>query len=344
MKTARRRWSRGFEREVDGIAFDSDGPVLVHCYDPPAEGMWIDDVIPGSLAAIDRHTGDVAWTAPCEIGYGRGFGAGFGARDEIVLLGPSAQGHRIVRMARDKGRLLGAEPIEAFDEGLVFPDLCLCHNAARVFAISTTSMSEAWEYSREGERYHHLGRCGDRLLVVFSLVKTQRQGVLVLDVQTGARIGTLLPANQPAIHGLATDRDEAAILTADLGSALPPELTSQLLAELSRKEEEQGSEVSADTLSLLGLSARADEGDAPAWFRILSTDDVSGVPEYSITANSGKLYVVRGALLEVRDLLTGRGLGGWTVPGLDEQIAFKVSDGAGLLAEEQRVSVFELPA
>lgn len=344
MKTARRRWSRGFEKEVDGIAFGPEGPVLVHCYDPPAEGMWIDDVIPGSLAAIDRHGGEVAWTAPCEIGYGRGFGAGFGARDEIVVLGPSAQGHRIVRMARDKGRLLGAEPIEAFDEGLVFPDLCLCHNAARVFAISTTAMSEAWEYSRDGERYHHLGRCGDRLLVVYSNAKTTKQGVLVLDVRTGARIGTLLAPTQPVIHGLATDRDEAAILTADISSALPPELASQLLAELSRKEEEEGAEVGEDTLSLLGLSARADEGEAPSWFRILSTEEVATVPEYSITANSGKLYVVRGALLEVRDLLTGRNLGGWTVPGLDEQIAFQVCEGAGLLAEEQRVSVFELPA
>jgi hypothetical protein len=344
MKTARRRWSREFEKEVDGIAFGPEGPVLVHCYDPPAEGMWIDDVIPGSLAALDRHGGDVVWTAPCEIGYGRGFGAGFGAQDEIVVLGPSSQGHRIVRMARDNGRLLAAESIEAFDVALVHADLCLCLNAARVSAISTRAMSEVWEYSREGERYHHIGRCGDRLLVVFSQAKTSRQGVLALDVRTGARIGTLLPARQPVIHGLATDRDEAAILTADLESALPPELASQLLIELSRQEDEQGLSAGGDTLSLLGLSARAEEGDAPAWFRVLSRDEVSTVPEYSITANSGKLYLVHGALLEVRDLLTGRGLGGWTMPGLDEQIAFLVSEGAGLLAEEQRVSVFELPA
>ena len=59
---------------------------------------------------------------------------------------------------------------------------------------------------------------------------------------------------------------------------------------------------------------------------------------------SGKLYLVKGALIEVRDTLTGRMLGDWAVPGLDESVAFLVSDGAGLLAEETRVSMFELPA
>ena len=39
-----------------------------------------------------------------------------------------------------------------------------------------------------------------------------------------------------------------------------------------------------------------------------------------------------------------RGLGGeLTVPGLDEYVAWKVSNGAGLLAEETRVSIFEVP-
>jgi hypothetical protein len=33
-----------------------------------------------------------------------------------------------------------------------------------------------------------------------------------------------------------------------------------------------------------------------------------------------------------------------TLPGLDERIAWQVSQGAGLLAEETRASVFELPA
>jgi len=49
-------------------------------------------------------------------------------------------------------------------------------------------------------------------------------------------------------------------------------------------------------------------------------------------------------MVEVRDLVSGRLLGEWTVPGLDEQVAWQVSSGAGLLAEENRISVFELPA
>ena len=47
---------------------------------------------------------------------------------------------------------------------------------------------------------------------------------------------------------------------------------------------------------------------------------------------------------EVRDALTGRTLGDWAIPGLDERVDWRVSQGAGLLAEETRVSVFELPA
>ena len=49
-------------------------------------------------------------------------------------------------------------------------------------------------------------------------------------------------------------------------------------------------------------------------------------------------------LEEVRDALTGRPLGEWAVPGLDERVGWQVSQGALLLAEEERVSIFELPA
>jgi len=53
---------------------------------------------------------------------------------------------------------------------------------------------------------------------------------------------------------------------------------------------------------------------------------------------------VNEALIEVRDMLTGRKLGDWAIPGLDERVAWQVANGAGLLAEESRVSLFELPA
>ncbi len=51
--TAKRRWSRELESEVDGIEFGINGPVLLHGYAPPAGGKWIDDVIPGKLGAFD---------------------------------------------------------------------------------------------------------------------------------------------------------------------------------------------------------------------------------------------------------------------------------------------------
>ena len=49
-------------------------------------------------------------------------------------------------------------------------------------------------------------------------------------------------------------------------------------------------------------------------------------------------------MLEARDLLSGRTLGEWTVPGLDERVCWSVGSGAGLLAEENRLTIYELPA
>ena len=57
-RTARRRWSREFQGEVDGIVLGEAGPVFLHGYDPPAGGKWIDNVIPGKLGAFDRNNGD----------------------------------------------------------------------------------------------------------------------------------------------------------------------------------------------------------------------------------------------------------------------------------------------
>ena len=56
----------------------------------------------------------------------------------------------------------------------------------------------------------------------------------------------------------------------------------------------------------------------------------------SVTADSGKLYLERRAHLEAVDAVSGRQLGDWTVPGLDEKIAWTVVDGAGLFAHEER--------
>ena len=116
------------------------------------------------------------------------------------------------------------------------------------------------------------------------------------------------------------------------------------LGELALRIEEIGSGGTRDTLSLVTLRADGESGDPPLWFRVLDTRKVDELPEVSLQGDSGKLYLERGAFLEVVDAWTGRELGEWTVPGLDEKIAWQVMDGAGLLAEETRVSVFELPA
>ncbi|MFT7670095.1 MAG: outer membrane protein assembly factor BamB [Planctomycetota bacterium] len=339
MSTARRRWSRENEGEVDGFALSEDGPVLVHGYDPPAGGMWIDEVIPGKLAAIDRNSGELLWNSPCEVGYGRGFGAGFGEGGEVIVLGPSANGHRIVRMEAATGKLLGAETIEAFDEAHVWGDICVCVNAGQVFAVSTSTMKMAWSFRHEGQRFHQIGRSGDLILVVHSDKKTKQKGILGLDVITGEVTTTILPQTMGEIHGMVVDGENVALLTADVAGHLTPELASQFLMEL----EDDSGDMVVDSLTLLGLSIRGGRGRA-TWYEILSTGSDGEAMEVSIAADSGKLYVVSGALVGARDLLTGRLLGDWTIPGLDEQVGWKVSLGAGLLAEEHRVSVFELPA
>ena len=47
-RTARRRWSREFQGEIDGIAMGATGPIFLHGYDPPAGGKWID------VLAVDK--------------------------------------------------------------------------------------------------------------------------------------------------------------------------------------------------------------------------------------------------------------------------------------------------
>jgi len=340
--TARRRWSKEPGGEIDGIALAAEGPVLVHGYDPPAGGMWIDEVIPGKLSALDRHSGDNLWTSPCEVGYGRGFGAGFGEGGEVIVLGPSTTGHRIVRMETSSGKLLGAEAIEAFDEAHVWADICVCGNAERVFAVSTAMMQPAWSFEQKNQRFHQIGRSGDLILVVHSDKKTHQKGVLALDVVTGEVAGTVIPQSLSKVHGMAVDGQSMTLLTSDVAAHLTSELASTFLTDLSQREGASG-DIAVDSLTLLGMEIRGGKGEA-VWYEILSTGPERDLPEVGITADSGKLYVVNGALVEVRDHLSGGALGDWTIPGLDEQVAWQVSHGAGLLAEEHRVSVFELPA
>ena len=337
-RTARRRWTRELSHEVDGIALGHSGPVLLHGYEPPAGGRWVDSAIPGKLSCLERATGEVLWTSPCEVGYGRGFGAAVGAQGDVLVLGPSGSGHRIVRMSLSSGELLALADIPTFDEATVASDLAVCVSPRRVSAISCLDLRELWHHAREGQRYRHVGRCGNRVFVVFSQESTGRQGVLALDAATGKVDATLIAPTQRVIHDFTVDDKAIVLLTSDLAEALPRES----LLEYLRTHED--ADVDASAVALLALDPAAGEGDAPLWFEALSGQDPDEVADLALAADSGKLYLVRGALLEVRDALTGRVLGDWAVPGLDERVGWQVSQGAGLLAEETRVSIFELPA
>lgn len=339
-QTAKRRWSRELDSQIDGIAFGATGPVLLHGYDPPAGGKWLDDVIPGKLGAFERNTGERLWLAPCEVGYGRGFGAGIGPHGNVLVLGPSANGHLLVRMSAVDGELVEAASIEPFDEALVAPDRVICASAGRIDAYDADTLQPRWTYARDGERYHSIARQGRDLFVVVSTGASRGYGLQKLDALTGRFSGTLLPMGVPMIRDLAATKGAIVVLTSDLERVLPAESTPAFMRELALHP----SGGSRDTLSLVGLRLDAEPGELPLWFRVLETEPVDSVPDISISADSGKLYIERLAYLEARDAVSGRRLGEWTVPGLDEQVAWGVVDGAGLLAEETRVSVFELPA
>jgi len=313
-RTARRRWTRELDGEIDGIAIGNAGPVLIHSYDPPAGGKWIDDVIPGRLGAFDRQTGESRWVGPCEVGYGRGFAAGFGVEDDCFVLGPASGGHLIARMSLSSGELLGAESIESFDQAVFASDVSLTLTPARVSGILTTAMLEVWSYQRDGARFHMIGRDGDSAVVLYTDKRAQRQGVLRLDLELGELAGELLPAELSNVHDMAVS-DGVMVLLAGDGAV-------------------------RERLHLLGASTK--DGRV-LWRESVQEEALGGMPDVILSLNAGKLYVGRDALLDVRDALTGRLLGEMTVPGLDEHLAWKVADGAGLLAEETRVSVFEIP-
>ncbi|MEM6674466.1 MAG: PQQ-binding-like beta-propeller repeat protein [Planctomycetota bacterium] len=338
--TAKRRWSRELETEVDGIAFDSTGPVLLHGYDPPAGGKWLDDVIPGKLGAFDRNTGERLWIAPCEVGYGRGFGAGIGQQGQVLVLGPSQGGHRMVRMRVADGELLDAADIDSFDDAIVRPEVVVCANARSVWGVDTATLREKWRYSREGERYHGLSASGDSIYVVVSNNESGKYGAVRLIASDGAFDGYALDPRMPSIHDIGATGGVVVLVTCELEFLLDPDDRMDFMMQLASHPDEGA----RDTLSLVALRSDAPPGDPPLWYRILETKPIDDLPEVSITADSGKLYVERRAHLEAIDALTGRTLGDWTVPGLDEKIAWSVVDGAGLLAEETRVSIFELPA
>jgi len=317
-RTARRRWSRDFQGEIDGVFLGERGPLFLHGYDPPAGGKWIDDVIPGKLGALDRSSGEVLWVSPCEVGYGRGFGAGLGNEDDIVVLGPSTAGHRIVRMSTASGELLAAGEIGPFDRALVSGDMCVTVMPQRVCGVMTTPMLEVWNLSDGKERYHLAARAGEDVLVVYTESRAKRQGVLRVDLESGDRKPPFLSPEYSVIHDVAAGGGVCVVLS---GSK-------------SRGREE----ILIEAFSL-GTS-----DPTPLWRERVADEVADELPEVTVTLDSGKLYVARGAIMQVRDALSGRELGEVTLPGLDEHIAWQVSQGAAVLAEETRASMFEVPA
>jgi hypothetical protein len=341
-KTARRRWSKELSNEIDGIALGASGPVLLHGYEEPVGGKWMDSVIPGKLAARDRTTGEQLWSSPCEVGYGRGFGAGLGPEEDVVVLGPSLQGHRIVRMRLDNGELINLKSIRPFDLALVAPDVCLCLTPNRVSAILTAEMIEAWEFSKSGMRFHNIGRQGKSVYVVASKPTTGEYSVLVLDAQTGRPRGTLVEGSKSVIHAIAAEPGAVVMLVEKLEDVLSRDAWMDHI--LRRIQEDPDAEVEEPKgLALAAFDPAAGQGKGPLWTAAVEGEHQEDLPEATLGSDSGKVYLANGAALHVRDSLTGRALGSQTVPGLDEHIAWGVADGAGVLAEETRISVFEIP-
>ena len=312
----------------------------MHGYEEPVGGKWADEVIPGKMGAIERNSGETIWSSPCEVGYGRGFGAGFGRVHNAVVLGPGTHGHRAVRMDINSGELLMVEDIAAFDQALVFEDYCVCVMPTRIAAYSTDDFQERWMHASKNERFHMAARHGDKLFVVFSDKETRKQGVMVLDAECGENLGVWVEPNVPVIHGMAVGDHAVVLLLEELISALSHEglvKSATTLGDLEEAGHETGG------LALLALRTDGEAGQAPLWFDFVGNAPEDEISNVTIRSDSGKLYVARGAHCFVRDTLTGRALGAVTIPGLDEHVTWDVAQGALLLGEETRISMYEVP-
>jgi outer membrane protein assembly factor BamB len=342
-RSARRRWSRDLESLVDGLAAGPSGPIAVHTFDAPAGDKWADDVIPGKVALLDRSNGETLWSSPCEVGYGRGFGAGFATSGDVVVLGPSQSGHAIVRMAAHNGELLGVERVPEFDEALVDAELSICVCANQILAFDTNDMAPRWSHKPKDIRFHGALRSADRVLVVQSRKGSRDQGIVSLDARTGRVVAEILEPRPGAFYGAAAGDGLLVVPVADVERDLPAEQVRELaLARLVATQDDDDLEDEDDDGGgrRPGLVAyRADAPGRPVWCRALPRSE----DETVLAVDSGKVYAVRGTTALVHDLATGRELGSAIVPGLDEAIAWLPRNGAFIVAEENRISVFEMP-
>ena len=202
--------------------------------------------------------------------------------------------------------------------------------------IMTSPMLEVWSYTRAPtsattspvalERQRPTSSTRTRTL--------RRQGVLRLDVESGDLVRRLpRDPEYPVIHDLVCNEDGslrsfwwAIDRSTDATRPVRPRL-STLRLEAFRT----GGHVTSRT-PLWSESDRTDE----------SPDDL---PDVSISMDSGQaLHRQRRPARGPRRAHRTERWASMTLPGLDERIAWQVSQGAGLLAEETRASVFELPA
>jgi len=170
-----------------------------------------------------------------------------------------------------------------------------------------------------------VGRDGARAFVVYTVLSTKRQGVLTVETESGEPQARFLEGEFPVIHDMGVDEGMVVLL---VGTRAPTRFAP------SREPED---------LLVVAYSGRSDDA-IELWRRRVAQDSRDDFPDVSLVVDSGKVYLARGTLISVLDGLSGRELGELAVPGLDERIAWRVSQGAGLLAEETRASVFELPA
>lgn len=340
-RSARRRWSRDLESLVDGLAAGPTGPIAVHTFDAPAGDKWADDVIPGKVALLDRSSGETLWNSPCEVGYGRGFGAGFASSGDVVVLGPSQSGHAIVRMAAHNGELLGVERVPEFDEALVDAELSICVCPNQILALDTNDMTPRWSHRPKDTRFHGALRCADRVLVVQSRKGSRDQGIVSLDARTGRVESEIFEPRPGTFHGASAGEGLLVVPVADVERDLPAEQVRELaLARLVATQDDDDLDDEDGGGRRPGLVAhRADAPGRPVWCRALSRSE----DETVVAVDSGKVYAVRGTTVAVHDLATGRELGVAVVPGLDEAIAWLPRNGAFIVAEENRISVFEMP-
>jgi hypothetical protein len=155
----------------------------------------------------------------------------------------------------------------------------------------------------------------------------------------------VVDVSQPSIEGLVFDDGIACMLAGDLEAALQEDQRRDFqLQRLLADDSSDGGSTDGLLEALVGLDTTDPKQPQVRWHKVLeATRDGEELGEPSIAMDSGKLYVARGALLTVLDALSGRELGELVVPALDEYVAWQVKDGAFLLAEETRATVYEIP-